>query len=407
MTVAWNPLDPEFLADPYETYAALRTSDRLHDTGFGPMVVTRYADVEAVLKNSELVAGAGTDEAQLDHINAIHAGAGLPPVDMDDKSLLGLDPPDHTRLRRLVQKSFTPKAIARQRDVVTEVVDGYCDRLTQAGPEVDLIADYAFPIPFAIISRLLGLPGSDEGLVRDWSRDMTESLEPILSDDQLRDAAVAAQAMRDYLDDRVAEKRADPGDDIISELIAVEEEGDRMDEKELVTMLILLFVAGHETTVNLIGNGTLALLRNPEQLARLRDSTDPAFDVNAIDELLRYDSPVQTSGRNTVSDVEVAGGIVPAGTPVVTSLGAANRDPEFWGDSADELDLGREGAGRHQSFGNGIHFCLGAALARTEGEIAITRLIRRFPELRLATDQPEFSPRIVLRGMKALPVSLV
>ncbi|MDC0384749.1 cytochrome P450, partial [bacterium] len=203
--------------------------------------------------------------------------------------------------------------------------------------------------------------------------------------------------------DAIAAKRRDPASDLLTELVLAEEEGDRMSEAELLSMTSLLFVAGHETTVNLIGNGTHALLGHPEQLELVR--TDESVDDTVADELLRYDSPVQTSGRRVMHDVEVADQIIPSGEMVLTALGSANRDPRFWGSTADELDVTRGDANRHVSFGSGVHHCLGAALARMEGEIAITHLLRRFPDLALA-DEPTFNARIILRGREVLPVRL-
>ena len=206
-----------------------------------------------------------------------------------------------------------------------------------------------------------------------------------------------------YLTDAVAQKRREPADDLLTHLIEVEEEGDRMSEEELLSMLSLLFVAGHETTVNLIGNGTHALLQHPDQLALVRD--DESVDAKVADELLRWDSPVQTSGRRLLHDTVISGVEVAADELVLTALGSANRDPAFWGDTADTLDVTRKDAARHVSFGSGIHHCLGAALARMEGEIAITRFVRRFPELALA-GEPTFNARIILRGRSTLPVRL-
>ncbi len=403
--MAWNPFDERFIADPYPTYRWLQAREPIHDPGIGALVVTRYADVEAVLRDRTVTANNQSDDDR-NRIRRTQIELGVEPSHPDDRPLLGLDPPSHTRLRRLVQRSFTPMAVAKRREMVAEVVEEHCARLAAAGSEVDLIGQYAYGIPFAVICRLLGLPIADQEMVRLWAHDIAGGLEPFLSDDEQRRAIISGEALRNYLRDQIATKRGRRDDDLISELVAAEEDGDALSEAELLTMLVLLFVAGHETTVNLIGNGIYALLRNPEQLARLRENEDETFAANATDELLRYDSPVQTSGRTTTTPVSLDGVELPAETLVITALGAANRDPAFFGDDADQLDLGRPDAARHQSFGNGIHFCLGAALARSEGELAISRLVKTFPNLRLTADEPVFAPRIVLRGLKSLPLRL-
>ncbi|MFN0092079.1 MAG: cytochrome P450 [Acidimicrobiales bacterium] len=402
----WNPLDPAFIANPYPAYAALRERDPMHQLPIGGYLVTRYADVLAVHRDSRLSSTEppGPNPA-LERFERLRAELGdRAPI---QPSMLRLDPPDHTRLRRLVQASFTPRAIARRRAAVEAAVDRALDGLAEAaraGDAVDLLASYAFPLPFAVICDVLGLPDADRHQLRAWSRAITLALEPFLSDDDLRDAIRAAVGMRAYLTEQIAAKRAAPGDDLLSELIQARDADDGLSELELRTMVTLLFVAGHETTVNLIGNGVLALLRHPEQLERLVE--DPTLDAPAVDELLRYDSPAQTSARRTLAPTVVAGVEAPAGVFVLTSLGSANHDPAEWGPTAGELDLGRPGVERHLAFGNGIHVCLGASLARLEGELAIPRLLRRFPRLRLAVETPQWSPRIVLRGLTELPVRL-
>ena len=320
-------------------------------------------------------------------------------------SILGLDPPDHTRLRKLVQRTFTPRSIARMRQRTTTIVDDLLDELSKHATDdpIDLIADYAFVIPFAVIHTMLGLPKADVERVRSWSHALTQTLEPYLTPEQVQAAIAGGDHMETYLRDAIAWKRQEPADDLLSDLVQVEEEGDRMTEDELLAMTNLLFVAGHETTVNLIGNGTHALLRHPEQLELVR--SDESTDGTVADELLRYDSPVQTSGRRMMHDVEIEGIEVPAGELVLTALGSGNRDPIFWGETADDLDVTRTNANRHVSFGSGIHHCLGAALARMEGEIAVTHLIRRFPDLTLAAE-PTYNARIILRGRETMPVSL-
>ncbi len=398
---SWDPFDPEFLLDPYPTYARLRDEDPVHRNPLGILIVSRYEDIHQVLRDPHTSvrrfdSGAYTPE----HMKVLHKrGEDRPP------SILGLDPPDHTRLRKLVQRTFTPRSIARMRQRTTTIVDDLLDELSKHATDdpIDLIADYAFVIPFAVIHTMLGLPKADVERVRSWSHALTQTLEPYLTPEQVQAAIAGGDHMETYLRDAIAWKRQEPADDLLSDLVQVEEEGDRMTEDELLAMTNLLFVAGHETTVNLIGNGTHALLRHPEQLELVR--SDESTDGTVADELLRYDSPVQTSGRRMMHDVEIAGIEVPAGELVLTALGSGNRDPIFWGETADDLDVTRTNANRHVSFGSGIHHCLGAALARMEGEIAVTHLIRRFPDLTLAAE-PTYNARIILRGRETMPVSL-
>jgi cytochrome P450 len=244
---------------------------------------------------------------------------------------------------------------------------------------------------------------SDTVAVREWSHALVKTLDPVLSPEELQAAGEAARAMDAYLLEVIADKRRRPAGDLLTALITAEEDGDVLGDEELVAQVALLFVAGHETTVNLIGNGTLALLRNRGELERLRD--DPSLGPNAIEELLRYDSPVQFTRRVMIEDVEIGGERVPAGSFVAGALGSANRDPRQF-DDPDRLDLGRENAAKHVSFGGGIHYCLGAALARIEGQAAIGGLVRRFPGIELATDTLEWNGRINLRGLASLPVAL-
>ncbi len=400
---SWNPFDPEFLLDPYPMYARLRDEDPVHRNPLGILIVSRYDDAHQVLRDPHTSVKRFESSADTpEHMQVLRdRGEERAP------SILGLDPPDHTRLRKLVQRTFTPRSIARMRDRTTAIVDDLLDDLStrarEGDNEIDLIADYAFVIPFAVIHAMLGLPTADVERVRSWSHALTQTLEPYLTPEQVDAAVDGSNHMDSYLRDAIEWKRREPADDLLTDLVQVEEEGDRMDEDELLAMTSLLFVAGHETTVNLIGNGTHALLRHPDQMTLVRD--DDSVDETLADELLRYDSPVQTSGRRMMHDVEIGGVEVPSGEMVLTALGSANRDPRFWGDTADELDVTRADANRHVSFGSGVHHCLGAALARMEGEIAVTRLVRRFPNLALS-GEPTYNARIILRGRDAMPVML-
>ncbi len=395
---SWNPLDPDFLVNPYPHYARLRAEDPVHRTPLGPLVVTRYDDAWQVLRDPTTSVRRFDGSGEMpEHMLALERRrAERAP------SILGLDPPDHTRLRKLVQRTFTPRAVGRMRTQTEAIVEDLLDDL--AGRDhIDMIADYAFVVPFTVIHRMLGLPDADMARMRAWSGALTRTLEPFMTPEQAEAAVAAGERMDSYLLDAIEWKRRDPADDLLTDLIQVEEEGDRLDGDELLSMVGLLFVAGHETTVNLIGNGTHALLRHPEQLELVRSGQ--VDDETATEELLRFDSPVQTSGRRLTRDTVVGGVEVAADEMVLTALGSANRDPAFWGHSADQLDVTRSDAARHVSFGSGIHHCLGAALARMEGEVAITRLVRRFPDLALAAE-PTYNARIILRGRETFPVSL-
>jgi cytochrome P450 len=318
--------------------------------------------------------------------------------------MLVVDPPDHTRLRGLVSKAFTPRMVERMSAQAQAIVDAALDEAARRGG-LELVEDLAYPLPVTVIARLLGVPEEDWPRFREWSRVLAASLDPVAAamQDEARQAesAAADRAIQDYLADIVARRRGAPGDDLISALIAVEERGDVLGERELVVMLVLLLIAGHETTVNLIGNGILALLRNPAQLALLRSR--PELLTVAVEELLRWDSPVQLTGRVVGETCELGGRTLRRGEFVLTLLGAANRDPAQFADP-DRLDLTRD-PNQHFSFGRGIHFCLGAPLARLEGRLAIGSLVRRFPDLRL-DGEPVRSETITLRGLRRLPLTV-
>jgi len=320
----------------------------------------------------------------------------------EDTSILNIDPPDHTRLRKLVSSVFTPRRVADLAPMIERIVDEHLDAVADRG-EMDLIADLAFPLPFAVITEMLGMPDGNSAELREWSHTLVKILDFTIGPEELVAAVVAGENLREHVAEVIEWKRSNLGDDLLSALILAEDNGDVLSDIELIDQVNVLFIAGHETTVNLIGNGTWALLQNREQLELLRD--DPSVEATAIDELLRYDSPVQISRRITLEPIQIAGHDVAAGTFVLTSLGSANHDPAAFGPTADQLDLRRADAARHLAFGSGTHHCLGASLARMEGTIAITRLIRRFPELQ-AIDTPAWNGRLVLRGMDSLQLSL-
>jgi len=398
--VIFNPFEPGFFDDPYRQYAALREHDPVHRSPLEVWVLFRYDDIVTVLRDSSL--SVEVDNATPTARMQMFAEQAPETRERGAHSILNVDPPDHTRLRRLVSKAFTPKMVHELRPRIQTLVEDALEAMA-ARDEADVIGDLAFPLPFTVISEMLGMPDGNRDEVRGWSHTLTKTLDPILSPEEVQAALAAADNMLAHVQDVLAWKRGHPADDLLTGLLAAEDEGDRLSEEELLDQVLLLYVAGHETTVNLIGNATLALLGHPEQLARLR--SDPELDGGAVEELLRYDSPVQFSRRITTADLEVAGTTVPAGTFMLTCLGSANHDEARWGQTVDELDITRPDAGQHMSFGNGIHHCLGSSLARTEAQVAIGTLVRRFPDLELA-GEPERNGRVVLRGLESLPVEV-
>ena len=402
----FNPFEPGFFDDPYPQYATLRERDPVHRSPLEVWVLFRYDDIVSTLRDASL--SVQIDNAAPTARTQMFAEQAPGEVERGAHSILNIDPPDHTRLRRLVSKAFTPKMVHELRPRIQILVDDALDTIAVHG-ETDVIGDLAFPLPFTVISEMLGMPAGNRDEVRGWSHTLTKTLDPILTPEEVQAALAAADNMHAHVQDVLAWKRAHPADDLLSALIAVEEEGDRLSAQELRDQVTLLYIAGHETTVNLVGNGTLALLRHPDQLARLRD--DPALIANAVDELLRFDGPVQFSRRIVLEDLTIDDVVIPSSTVVLTGLGAANRDPAHFGADAETLDVTRPLAPQNLSFGGGIHHCLGAVLARAEGRAAIGTLVRRFPDLALAPDlrdgdDPAWNGRMILRGLDTLPVSV-
>jgi hypothetical protein len=391
--VSFNPMDPEFIADPYPTYHRLRTEDPVHHSPLGFWVLTRYDDVVGVLRDPRFAKEA------IAALVAARYGAAMPSMGL---SMLDRDPPDHTRLRSLVNKAFTPRVVEGLRPHIQQIVDGLLERVESVG-SMDLIEEFAYPLPVIVICEMLGVPVKDHERFKEWGVDIARGLDALLlppDSEVARRSAAARRALADYFRGLIAERRASPRGDMLSALIAAEEAGDTLSEDELLATCILLLVAGHETTVNLIGNGTLALLRHGDQLRRLREN--PGLIGSAVEELLRYDGPVQRTARIPSADATIAGRTIGKGEMVMPFIGAADRDPAQFPDP-DRLDITRTD-NRHIAFGWGIHFCLGAPLARVEGQIAINTLVRRLPKLALAADKPEYRQSLTLRGLKALPV---
>lgn len=392
----------QFLAllreNPYPTYRMLREADPVFwNEALQTFIVTRHADVSAVLRDHAQWSANRRESENFKQLKGI-------PDDFDfPVSLLGLDPPDHTRLRNLVMKAFTPRMVERLRPRVEEIVSGLLDEAEAKGG-FDLIADFAYPLPVTVIAEMLGVPPADWEKFRGWSSTLAASIDPMITREQLDAALVARNALWNYFRGIIALRRKEPREDLISGLIAAEEEGHSLSEVELLVMLNLLLVAGHETTVNLQGNGVLALLRNPDQFDRLR--RHPELIETAIEEMLRYDSPVQLTSRVAAADTGLGDKSLRQGQTVMLLLGAANHDPEVYADP-EKMDISRT-PNPHLSFSRGIHFCLGAPLARLEGQVAIGAMVERFPNLRLAnSDEPvQWREQLILRGLETLPLSV-
>jgi cytochrome P450 len=393
-------LTPEGKADPYSRYAAIREATPAFPTEMGFTVVSRYDDCQLVLRDPRFGKGEDARPWQQFDMDETEWEARFGGFSRRTTSMLGMNPPDHTRLRRLVAKAFTPKTVETLRPDIVRLTDELLDRVGDG--VVDVIPEIALQLPIAVISQMLGVPESMWDELQPWVRAAVATLEINVSIEQMEAASLGVHHLVEAFGDLIAERRAQPTDDLLSMLIHVEESGDQLTHDELISTVLLLFGAGFETTTNLIGNGLLALLDHPEELARLR--TDRALMPTAIEELLRWDSPVQVDGRRAFEHIDLHGVPVAEGEEVVTLLGAANRDPRAF-DDPERFDVGREGT-KVMSFGAGIHFCLGAPLARAEGRAVFDRLLDRYPVIEPAwgDERPRYRDSIVLRGLESLPV---
>jgi cytochrome P450 len=396
----FNPLSPDYIRDPYPSYERLRTTDPMHLTPFGAYVASRHAEASLVLRDKRF----GKDFVE-------RSSRRYGPQIMEEPVfrnmrhwMLQQDPPDHTRLRGLVVKAFTARRVEDMRPRIQQIVDETLGRIVGQG-HMDLIEDFAFRLPVTIICDMLGIPEDHREVFHLNSRDGGRLLDPVPLSRAEIDAGNAGNLMAQaYFQELFELRRRNPGNDLTTQLVQAEEDGSKLSNEELTGNIILLFGAGHETTVNLIGNGLLALHRNPGQLALLK--AKPELMTNAVEEFLRYDSSVQMTGRVALEDIEDLGGKrIPKGESVLCLLGSANRDPAVYPDRPDRLNITRPNV-RPLSFGGGIHFCLGAQLARIEAEVAIATLLRRLPDLKLDNaETPEWRPTFVLRGLKTLPAS--
>ncbi|MFE2426057.1 cytochrome P450 [Streptomyces sp. NPDC059373] len=399
---AFDPWSPEFVANPYPAYAALRATGRAH--WFEPSrqwLIPHYEDVSALLRDRRL------GRTYLHRFTHEEFGRTAPPPEhepfhtLNGNGLLDLEAPDHTRIRRLVSKAFTPRTVERLAPTVQRLADELVGELLADGGG-DLIAKVAEPLPVAVIAEMLGIPLADRHLLRPWSADIVGMFELNPTEETARRAVQASLDFSAYLRGLIAERRTKPGEDLISALIAAHDEGDRLSEQEMISTCVLLLNAGHEATVNTTGNGWWALFRNPGQLEALQAAPD-ALLPSAVEELMRYDTPLQMFERWVLDDIEIGGTVIPRGSEVALLFGSANRDPARF-DQPDELRLARP-ENPHVTFGAGIHFCLGAPLARIELAASFGSLLRRAPGLQLVSE-PEWSPGYVIRGLKSLPVTL-
>ncbi|MGW4565937.1 cytochrome P450 [Streptomyces sp. NPDC004561] len=399
--LAFDPWDPAFVADPYPAYAELRARGRvIRYEPTDQWLVPHHADVSALLRDRRL---GRTYQHRFSHEEF---GRTAPPPEhepfhtLNDHGMLDLEPPDHTRIRRLVSKAFTPRTVERLKPYVHGLAGDLVAALVRSGGG-DLLTDVAEPLPVAVIAEMLGIPEADRGLLRPWSADICGMYELNPSQETAARAVRASVEFSDYLLDLIAARRKEPGEDLVSALIAAHEEGDRLTEQEMISTAVLLLNAGHEATVNATVNGWWALFRNPGQLAALR--ADHSLVPSAIEELMRYDTPLQLFERWVLDDIEIDGTTIPRGSEVAMLFGSANRDPAVFTDPG-RLDLTR-GDNPHISFSAGIHYCIGAPLARIELAASMRALLEQAPGLTLAAE-PERKPNFVIRGLRGLPVTV-
>jgi cytochrome P450 len=405
-TLAWDPFDPAWARDPYPVYAALRESNPVHRSPLGFWVFTRHADCLAVLRHKR----ASSDGRNIDATDfpAIRdrdflEGGGADDMLAEMAPFLFRDPPDHTRLRGLVQKAFTPRVVEELRPRIQAICDQLLDEALQRG-SCDLVADFAYPLPVQIIVEMLGVPAEDHEQFRVWSDALARGLDPdfLLPPQAVQERLAGIFSFVQYFASLIEKRRAEPGDDLLTRLIQAEEQGDVLTPGELISTCILLLVAGHETTVNLIAGGALALMGHRDQWERFRD--DPSVRRSGVEEMLRYVGPVQMTGRVALEPIEVGGAVIGTGEFAMLLLGSANRDPAAFADP-DTFDVARAD-NNHLGLGFGIHHCLGAALARLEAQVALAALTARTRVITPTTDALSYKENIVLRGLTALPVTL-
>jgi hypothetical protein len=396
-----NLMRPEVRADPYPFYARLRAEDPVHwDEEQRFWLLTRYADIVSVYNDPRFSRAQGLQRG-FQRLPEDEQKIAEPVYHTFSKTMFYADPPYHTHLRGLVNNAFTPGAVDQMRPHIQRIVDGLLDEV-QAKGEMDAIRELAHPLPILVIAQMLGLPAEERLRFKQWSDDLFAILGTAPhAPEAMQRAAESLAELTEFLTTLSQARRLEPQNDILTTLIGAMDHGERLTHEELIANVTILMSAGHETTSNLIGNGLLALLRNPDQLQKLRDR--PARVASAVEETMRYDNPVQIAYRSAAEDVELGGKTILKGQLVNSILAAGNRDPERYSEP-DRYDITRD-EGRHLGFGLGIHFCIGAPLVRLEAQIAFNTILRRFPELRLTTDSWDWQEHPIFRGVKALPVA--
>jgi cytochrome P450 len=391
---------PEIRANPYPFYAQLRSQDPVHwDEELGFWVLTRYQDIAAVYQDPRFSRAQGL-RSGYERLPETEQVIAEPVYRCFAKTMFYSDPPYHTRLRGLVSNAFTPAVVERMRPYVQNTVNTLLDAV-QASGQMDAIADFAYPLPILVIAQLLGLPAEERGHFKKWSDDLFAILGSVPHSPELMESAARSlAALTDYITKLSEARRLQPREDLLTALVEATQDGQQLTQEELVANMIILLSAGHETTINLIGNGLLALLGHPDELQKLR--AQPELVSSAVEEMMRYDNPVQISYRSAAQDVEVGGKLIRKGQLVNSVLAAGNRDPERFTEP-DRFDVRRD-EGRNLGFGLGIHYCLGAPLVRLEAQTAFTALLSRFPKLSLATENLEWQEHPIFRGVQSLPV---
>jgi cytochrome P450 len=393
----FDPRDPGMLADPYPYYHRLREADPIHRSPFGYWVLSRHRDVDALLKDARPCSDFPHDEAWARH----RGGPDSPIVRSTMLWMMMQDGDAHRRLRTFTGQVFTARAVQRLRPRIAAVIDGLIEEIGEG--RVDLVRDLALPLPIMVIGELLGIPRADRAQCRAWTDRIGRVIDPIVTPDLRAAMNQATSEFSEYLAEQVRARRANPGQDLLSSLVTMDDSGGRLTDDEVIANVLLLFNAGHETTVNLIGNGMLALLQHPAQLALLRENPD--LMSQAVEEMSRYDSPVQMAARIMTEDVPLGGTTIPADAKVMMIYGAANRDPARYPDP-DRLDIRRTGV-KSLAFGGGPHFCIGAPLARLEVAMVFTALLERYRSIELATGELSWRANFNLRGLNELPLTIL
>lgn len=395
----FNPYDPAFQTNPYPIYHSLRSVEPIHQSFKSMWVLTRYADAKAVLRDPRFCVDKMPN-------NVKHKGNYLKQNDFNtlaqaiSKWLIFLDPPEHTRLRGLISKAFSSTSVEFLRPQIQQITDELISKVRHKG-SMDIISDFACPLPCNVIAAILGVPVEDWFKLYHWSDELSNILDPLRSLEDYELMNKVALEFTDYFKSLIAQRQKSSQKDLLSALITVKEQNNKLSEEEIISVCMLLFFTGEETTVNLIGNGMLALLRHPQQMQQIK--TQPMLIQSAVEEMLRYDSPIQITTRVATEDVDLDGVTIRVGEKVLVSLGAANRDPAQFPDP-DRFDITRSN-NSHLAFADGIHYCLGAVLTRIEAEIAINTLVQELPDLKLSPDKLEWRNKVAFRSLKALPIT--